>query len=117
MTMTNSPPSPAGAAAPPPRLLEQVRSHIGARHDSLRTERAYLDWVRRFVHFHGRRHPGELSAEHIAASPSSLANDRHVAASTQNQALAAILFLYKEVLRLELPWMDGNARAVPSACR
>src|SRR5688500_13721050 len=108
--MTSSPPTADDTAAPP-RILDQVRTHIRARHYSLRTEKAYVDWVRRYVHFHGRRHPRQLSAEHVGAFLSSLANDRHVAASTQNQALAAILFLYKEVLRIELPWMDGIARA------
>jgi integron integrase len=94
-----------------PRLLDQLRQRIRYRHYSRRTEVAYSQWVRRFIHFHGTRHPRELGAEHVAAFLSSLANDRHVAASTQNQALAALLFLYKDVLGIELPWMDGITRA------
>jgi integron integrase len=111
--MTNSPSNlcKSSPAPAPPRLLDRVRAHIRVRHYSLRTEKAYVDWIRRYVLFHGRRHPRDLSAEHVAAFLSSLANDRHVSASTQNQALAAVLFLYKEVLRVELPWMDGIARA------
>jgi integron integrase len=109
------PANPAISANPDtprqPRLLDQLRQHIRARHYSLRTERTYAGWVRRYVHFHGRRHPRDLGAEHVAAFLSSLANDRNVAAATQNQALAALLFLYKEVLRIELPWMDGIVRA------
>lgn len=68
------------------------------RHYSRRTEVAYVQWVRRFIHFHGKRHPRELGASHVTAFLSSLATDRRVAASTQNQALAALLFLYKDVL-------------------
>ncbi len=70
-----------------------------------------MHWVRRFIVFNGRRHPRELGAPHVTAFLSSLANDRHVAAATQNQALAAVLFLYKHVLRIELPWMDEIVRA------
>ena len=100
--------APAGGA---PRLLEQLRQRIRYRHYSPRTEVAYSQWVCRFIRFHGKRHPRELGADHVAAFLSSLANERHVAASTQNQALAALLFLYKDVLGMELPWMEGIARA------
>ena len=81
------------------------------RHYSYRTEVAYVDWTKRYIRFHGRRHPSELGSIHVAAFLSSLANDRHVSAPTQNQALAAILFLYKEVLQVELPLVQGVARA------
>jgi site-specific recombinase XerD len=91
--------------------MDQLRERIRMRHYSYRTEPAYRDWVRRYIRFHGTRHPRELGAAHVAAFLSSLANDRNVAAATQNQALAAILFLYKEVLRIELPLVDGVARA------
>jgi integron integrase len=111
MTNTADQPAEAASAQATPRLLEQVRSHIRTRHYSLRTERCYVGWVRRYVHFHGLRHPRELSAEHVAAFLSALANERQVSASTQNQALAAILFLYKDVLCVDLPWMDGIVRA------
>ena len=100
--------------APPPaspRLLDQVRDAIRYRHYSLRTERAYCQWILRFVRFHGRRHPRELGASEVTAFLSSLANRGNVAASTQNQALAALLFLYRQVLGIELPWMDDIARA------
>lgn len=85
-----------------PRLMEQVRGEIRARHYSRRTEDAYVHWIRRFIVFHGRRHPCELAAAEIAAFITWLAVDQHVAASTQNQALSGILFLYKAVLRLEI---------------
>ena len=112
--MKNPAPVPADPAPPsprPPRLLEQLRQHIRTRHYSIRTERCYEQWVRRYIRFHGNRHPRDLGAEHVGAFLSSLANDRHVSASTQNQALAAVLFLYKGVLGIELPWLDGITRA------
>jgi integron integrase len=95
----------------PPRLLQQMREQIRLRHYSLRTERSYCDWVRRYVRFHGMRHPRQLGPQHMTAFLSSLANRRHVAASTQNQALAALLFLYRVVLRVELPWLGEITRA------
>ena len=85
-----------------PRLLDQVRGAIRARHYSRRTEDAYVHWIRRFIVFHGRRHPRELGAAEITAFITWLAVDRRVAASTQNQALSGVLFLYKEVLRSEI---------------
>lgn len=98
----------------PPRLLERVRAEIRARHYSLRTEETYVDWIRHFIRFHHRRHPRELGAEEVAGFLSHLAADRHVAAATQNQAKAALLFLYRRVLDLELPWLDGVVQAKPS---
>jgi site-specific recombinase XerD len=94
-----------------PRLLEQRRHCIRMRHYSIRTERTYAHWVGRFVRFSGMRHPREMGASEVTAFLSSLAVDRNVAASTQNQALSAILFLYKEVLKIELPWLDEVRRA------
>jgi integron integrase len=88
-----------------------MRERIRASHYSLRTERAYLMWVRRFVAFHGRRSPRELGAADVTGFLSSLATRSAVAASTQNQALAAILYLYREVLGLELEWLDDIVRA------
>jgi integron integrase len=96
---------------PPPRLLEQLRNRIRLRHYSVRTERTYAHWVTRYVAFHGMRHPSEMGAGEITAFLSSLATDRNVAASTQNQALSALLFLYKEVLGVDLPWLDEVRRA------
>jgi integron integrase len=90
-----------------PRLLDQVRDRIRLKHYSIRTEQAYLDWVRRFVVFHGRRHPRELGHAHVEAFLTHLAVEGNVAAATQNQAKSALLFLYKEVLGAELPWLDG----------
>ncbi len=94
-----------------PRLLEALRQAMRLRHYSYRTEQTYVDWVRRFIHFHGTRHPKDMGAGEINTFLSHLAVAGHVAASTQNQALAAILFLYRDVLKLDVPWMDGVVRA------
>ena len=94
-----------------PRLLDQVRLAIRRRHYSYRTEKTYVGWVRGFIRFHGLRHPRELGAAQVQEYVSHLANDRHVAASTQNQALSALLFLYKHVLQVQLPWLEGIDRA------
>ncbi|MDH4134610.1 MAG: integron integrase [Gammaproteobacteria bacterium] len=92
-------------------LLDQVRDAIRVRHYSLRTEASYLQWIRRFILFHNKRHPRDLGEQEVAAFLTYLAAEKNVAASTQNQALAAILFLYKEVLEHELGWMDNVIRA------
>ena len=84
------------------RLIDRVRAAMRLRHLSVRTETAYLQWMRRYFEFHGRRHPAGLGAEEVAAFLSDLATARRVSASTQNQALAALLFLYRQVLGLEL---------------
>jgi integron integrase len=97
--------------APATTLLEEVRSCIRARHLSFRTEKTYLQWIRRFIRFHGQRHPREMGGPEAAAFLTSLAVDRKVAASTQNQALAAILFLYRAVLEVELPWLENLVHA------
>jgi integron integrase len=90
-----------------PRLLDQLRDRIRLKHYSIRTEEAYSDWVRRFVLFHGKRHPREMGRAEVEAFLTHLAVAGRVAASTQNQAKSALLFLYKEVLASELPWLDG----------
>ena len=96
---------------PAPKLLDQVRECIRVKHYSLRTEDAYLHWIRRFIFFHGKRHPREMGGPEVEAFLSHLATVGQVAPSTQNQALSALLFLYREVLALELPWLDGVVRA------
>lgn len=92
-------------------LLAHARERIRVRHYSIRTEEAYLLWMKRFLQFHGSRHPRELGAGHVEAFLTHLAVEGQVAAPTQNQALSAILFMYKEVCALNLPWMDGVIRA------
>lgn len=94
-----------------PGLLEVVRQSIRTKHYSIRTEEVYLSWVRRFVRFHGMRHPREMGAGEVEQFLSHLAIQRDVSASTQNQALSAILYLYKEVLGIDLPWMAEVTRA------
>jgi integron integrase len=94
-----------------PRLLDQVRDAIRKRHYSYRTEKQYVGWIRRFIHFHARRHPMQMSGPEVEAFLSHLATQRHVASATQAQALAAILFLYKQVLGIDLPWLGNVTRA------
>jgi hypothetical protein len=86
------------AGAPKPRLLDRVRETIRARHYSHRTEKAYVHWIKRYIFFHGKRHPAEMGAPEVTAFLTSLAVQDKVAASTQNQALSALLVLYREVL-------------------
>ncbi len=99
--------TPNAAGSTKSLLLDRVRDKIRLKHYSIRTETAYVDWIRRFVRFHNRRHPRDLGPEHVEAFLTYLAVQRNVAASTQNQAKSALLFLYKEVLGSELPWLDG----------
>ena len=94
-----------------PRLLDQVRDRLRVKHYSMRTEDTYLQWIRRFIFFHGKKHPREMGGPQVEAFLSHLATVGRVAASTQNQALSALLFLYREVLRIELPWMENVIRA------
>lgn len=94
-----------------PRLLDQMRALIRVKHYSLRTEKTYLYWVKFFIRWSGMRHPVDMGAPEIEAFLSMLANERNVAASTQNQALAALLFLYRDLLDVDLPWLDGITRA------
>lgn len=84
----------AALSTRPPKLLDQIRARIRRRNFSIRTEQAYVDWARRFILFHGKRHPREMGAAEVEAFLSHLAVARNVAASTQNQAKAALLFLY-----------------------
>ena len=94
-----------------PRLLAEVRRRLRVKHYSIRTEKAYLGWIKRFIVANGMRHPRGLGPEAIEGFLSSLALEGRVAASTQNQALSALLFLYKEVLAMDLPWLDQVTRA------
>lgn len=100
-----------GAIPSAPKLLTRLRDHLRTRHYSIRTEATYIDWVRRFILFHGKRHPQDMGAVEVEAFLTHLAVDRHVAASTQNQAKSAILYLYKQVLGVELPWLDDVVQA------
>jgi hypothetical protein len=86
----------------PPKLLDQVR----AKHYSIRTERQYVQWIKRFILYHGKRHPQEMGMAAAEAFLTHLAVKGKVSASTQNQALSALLFLYKEVLSIDLPWLN-----------
>jgi integrase len=110
-----------GSTLPPaaPRLMEQVRERIRYLHYSLRTEKAYLYWIRMFVRWSGLRHPRAMGEREVQAFLTMLANERHVSSSTHNQALSALLFLYREVLGIELPWMTelqrpAYARRIPT---
>src|SRR5262245_24656838 len=98
-------------AARAPRLLDQVRAVLRGRHYSPRTEVAYVDWIRRFILFHGKRHPVELAEPEVEHFLSDLATERRVSASTQNQALAALVFLYEGVLGRKLGWLENIVRA------
>jgi integron integrase len=97
--------------AAPPKLLDRVRAAIRARHYSRRTEEAYVHWIRRYIVFHGKRHPTDLGAADISAFLTDLAVARHVAASPQNQALSALLFLYREVLAKDVGVVEPVIRA------
>jgi integron integrase len=104
---------PSGDIRPPrpPGLLDVVRERLRAKHYSYRTEEQYVYWIRRFIAFHGKRHPKEMAGPEIERFLTDLANTFNVAASTQNQALSALLFLYREVLAVELPWLENVVRA------
>lgn len=114
MSESNSTPYVAPSAGAAPKLLDQVRARIRVKHYSLRTEDQYVHWIKRFIYFHDKRHPREMGAPEVEAFLSDLAVNGRVAASTQNQALSALLFLYKEVLEIALPWLDNMTRAKPS---
>ena len=103
--------SPSAEASTPPRLLDQLRARCRVKHYSLRTERAYLYWSRRFILANSKRHPRELGALEVEAFLSHLATHDNVAASTQNQALNAVVFLYREVLSIELGDFTDFVRA------
>ena len=114
-------PAPSPAMAPlqplpqpsPPRLLDQLRHRIRYLHYSLRTERAYVHWVKAFVRFHGLRHPADMGAPEVEAFLAHLVNVGGVSASTHRQALSGLLFLYRQVLGQDLPWMAALQRPVP----
>lgn len=93
------------------KLLDQVREVIRIKHYSIRTEQAYLGWIKKYILFNQKRHPSEMGRREVSAFLSHLAIDRHVAASTQNQALSALLFLYRDVLKQPLGWLDDVERA------
>jgi len=95
----------------PPRLLTLVHEAIRRKYYSRRTEEAYVHWIKRFIYFHGKRHPRDMGEAELTAFLNDLASVRNVAGGTQNQALSALLFLYKEVLGKDLAWLDGLVRA------
>ncbi|EQD48401.1 integron integrase, partial [mine drainage metagenome] len=91
--------------------MDEVRRRLRLKHYSLRTEKVYVAWIRRFILFHGKRHPRTLGATQVERFLSELAMHGGVAASTRNQALSALLFLDREVLHIDLPWLDNVVRA------
>ena len=95
----------------PKKLLDQVRDKIRFKHYSLSTENTYLSWIKQFILYHGKRHPVDMGAAEVEAFLTYLATQRQVSSSTQNQALSAILFLYREVLAITLPWLDNFERS------
>lgn len=104
--MTNTPDN-----SQQPKLLDQVIARLRVKHYSLRTEKSYVDWIKRYIFHHGKRHPKDMGAAEVESFLSHLAVARNVSASTQNQAKSALLFLYKEVLGLDLPWLDNVTQA------
>ena len=106
-----SSPSTIASNPQPPRLMHLVRDRLRSLHYSLRTEETYVHWIKRFIFFHGKRHPRELGAPAVEAFLTHLAVEDKVAASTQNLALSALLFLYKDVLAIDLPWLKDVTRA------
>ena len=94
-----------------PRLLEQVREVLRYRHYSYRTEQSYIYWIKRYIYFHNKKHPREMRADEIVEYLTHLAVKRKVSPSIQNQALSALLFLYKQVLQVDLPWLENIKRA------
>lgn len=113
-TNATSPAMLCDTAKPAPKLLDQVRERIRVKHYSLSTEKTYCYWIKYYVIQQGKRHPRDMGAAEVEAFLSWLATARQVSASTQNQAMHAILFLYKEVLGVTLPWLDTVTRAKPS---
>ena len=93
-----------------PKLLDRVRDRLRYKQYSLRTEQAYIHWIKRFIYFHGKRHPEQMNGPEVEAFLTHLATKEKVAAATQNQALSALLFLYKELIGKELPWLNGVVR-------
>ena len=98
-------------STPAKKLLDQVREKIRFKHYSISTEKTYISWIKHYIVFNGKRHPADMGAVEVERFLTYLANDRHVSSATQNQALSAILFLYRDVLALDLPWLDGFERS------
>jgi len=94
-----------------PKLLDQVRDKLRVKHYAIRTEQTYVDWIKRYIYFHGKTHPKDLGAQDVEAFLTHLAVAGKVSASTQNQAKSALLFLYREVLEIKLPWLDNVTQA------
>jgi site-specific recombinase XerC len=113
-TMLSVPPSTA-AVASSPKLLDRVRWHLRVKHYSIRTEQTYVDWIRRYILFHRKRHPNEMSEKEITEFLTHLAAEKRVAASTQNQAFSALLFLYQQVLERKLDFIDNVQRVTRPA--
>jgi integron integrase len=95
----------------PPKLLDIVRNKLRVKHYSIRTEQTYVDWIKRYIFFHDKRHPKDLGAQDVEAFLTHLAVAGQVSASTQNQAKSALLYLYREVLEIQLPWLDNVTQA------
>jgi len=104
-------PQPPKAGGQPPKLLDRVRQELRRRHFSPRTEEAYTGWIRRYILHHGKRHPADMGEREVSEFLTNLATARRVGPSTQNQALAALLFLYNQVLSVQLPWLENVVRA------
>ena len=102
---------PAPLEARKPKLLDQVREAIRTRHYSWRTEQTYVQWIKRFIFFHDKKHPLQMGKQEVTQFLSALAVEKHVSASTQSQALSALLFLYRDVLGQGLPWLQDIVRA------
>jgi integron integrase len=95
-----------GDTKKPPKLLDQVRAYLRVKHYSPKTEEAYINWIKRFIYFHNKRHPKEMGSEEIREFISHLANKKRVSSATQNQALQGVLFLYKNILNKDVGWID-----------
>ena len=113
-TIAGVTPSTASVASSP-KLLDRVRWHLRVKHYSIRTEQAYVDWIRRFILFHGKRHPHEMGEKEITEFLTHLAVEKSIAASTQNQAFSALLFLYQQVLERKLDFIDNVQRVTKPA--
>jgi site-specific recombinase XerD len=113
-TISYVPPTTA-AVASSPKLLDRVCWHLRVKHYSIRTEQAYVDWIRRYILFHRKRHPNEMAEKEITEFLTHLAVEKGVAASTQNQAFSALLFLYQQVLDRKLDFIDNVQRVARPA--
>jgi len=110
MYSIKTPPKPCNANLHSPKLLDQLREAIRYKHYSIRTEETYVYWARLFIRFHGLKHPKDMGGAEVSAFLIWLTNERQVAVSTHKQALSALLFLYRVVLKIELPWMGEMER-------